>query len=329
MSACRPRVTALVPSYNHARYIQERIESILNQTYSNIELIVIDDCSDDESHAVITQLMKEHNFRYLRNMKNSGSPFSAWNKICSLATGDFIWICESDDVASVLFLEVAVKNLVNNSDASMFYCNSYIIDRDGKKIGHTDRYFHDIWKEDRWDNDFYADGYAELIQYQMRGQTVPNMSSALFTAKAFKAAFNPFVMRLQLTGDWLFVGEVMKQGDVIFKHEALSYFRDHEVTSRARVKSARSQAEFILTKYRLFRGLKQPYTSFAELISTDAVRFLYEEASWFDVLKMLVRISLFDSIKCFTLLFISTCNNACYISKFRERYKHSKSMENT
>lgn len=318
------KVSALVPSYNHGRYIRERIESILNQTFTNIELIVIDDGSDDDSHSIISELQSQHGFKYLLNERNSGTPFAAWERICTLASGDYIWVCESDDVAEASFVATAVASLEAEPDAVMFYSSSLIINEVSETIGHTDSYFHNIWKESRWDTDFSADGLTELLQFQLRGQTVPNMSSALFTAAAFRAAFTPFLKRLRLTGDWLFVGDVMKQGKVVFRHAALSQFRKHEVTSRVRVKSARSQAEFMLTKYRLFRGSGQPIAVFATLMGSDVIRFLYEPASWLDVIKALLQVSWLDTIKLGGLLLVSTARNAAYISKFKERYRHAK-----
>jgi glycosyltransferase involved in cell wall biosynthesis len=318
MRTRHPKVTALVPSYNHGRYIRERIESILNQTYSNIELIVIDDLSDDDSHTILSELQARHGFLYLRNERNSGTPFAAWERISTLATGDYIWICESDDVAEPDFVETAVSNLVAEPEAMLFYCNSFIIDEASEAIDHTHSYFHNIWKESRWDTDFSADGLTELLQFQLRGQTVPNMSSALITTSAFRAAFTPFLKRLHLTGDWLFLGEVMKLGKVVFSHSTLNRFRKHEGTSRVRVKSARSQAEFILTKYRLFRGMGQPVAAFATLMGSDVIRFLYESASWRDVVKALIQVSWFDTLKFGGLFFASTCRNTTYISKFKE-----------
>ncbi len=324
MNAQPPKVSVLVPSYNHGRYIRERIESILNQTYGHIELIVIDDCSDDDSHTVISDLQALHGFRYLHNERNSGTPFAAWERICKLATGDYIWVCESDDVAEPAFVETAVATLMAEPDAVMFYCSSLIINEASRVIGDTDSYFHDIWKESRWDADFSADGLDELLRFQLRGQIVPNMSSALFTVDAFRAAFTPFLKRLRLTGDWLFVGDVLKQGRVVFTHKALSRFRKHEVTSRVRVKSARSQAEFMLTKYRLFRASGQPVSALATLMGSDVIRFLYEPASWLDVGKALLQVSWLDTIKLFGLLVFSTLKNASYISKFKDRYRHAK-----
>ena len=327
MNNSQPKITVLVPSYNHGKYIRQRIESICNQTYKNIELFVIDDDSQDDSSEIISLLRAEYNFTYIQRERNSGTPFSAWEDICSLATGKFIWICESDDVAAPTFLEIAVASLISDTSASMFYCSSLIIDKNSIEIGHTDDYFHGTWKETRWDTNFSADGNTELHDYQIKGQTVPNMSSALFTTQAFKAAFTPFIKWLRLTGDWLFVGEIMKQGRVIFNRTALSYFREHEVTSRVRVQSARSQAEFIITKYHLFHSANLPVSSFATIMSSDVIRFLHESDSWFNVLKELLKVSRSDTIRVMILLLVSTASNTSYVNKFKERYKHAKNLK--
>lgn len=289
---CRPLVTVVVPSYNHGRYLNERIESILNQTYSNLELIVIDDSSLDNSHQIITKLQRRHGFQYIRNFENSGTPFSAWEKVCHIKTGDYIWICESDDVAEPTFVERAVKALTTNRGAVLFYSSSYIINDQSEFIGHTDDYFHNVWKETRWDSDFVEDGKNELIGYQIYGQTVPNMSSALIDAKAFKSAFNPFLKKFRLTGDWLFIGDVMRHGRVIYSHEPLSRFRKHDVTARVRVKSARSQAEYILTKYSLFLSAGLPILELAKIMHTDCQRFIHEPESWIMLVRELEQISI-------------------------------------
>jgi len=326
MNKSKNLVTVLVPSYNHGSYIKDRLESILNQTYKNIELVVIDDQSDDNSHETISQLQATHGFQYIRNVNNSGTPFAAWEKICTLCHGDFIWICESDDVAEPEFLEKAVGKLVADPEAVLFYCSSHVINEANEIVGHTDSYFHDIWKEMRWDGDFVADGPQELVQFQMRGQTVPNMSSALIKATAFKASFTPFLKRLKLTGDWLFIGDVMQHGRVIFSHETLSRFRKHEVTARVRVKSARSQAEFILTKTTLFSASGQAVRLFSGLIQSDVIRFLYEPATGWDVTKAMLEISWMKSLRFFGLFLISISMNGSLIQKFKERYKHTREV---
>lgn len=324
-----PLVTVLVPSYNHGKYIKERIESIVDQTYQNIDLIVIDDCSQDDSERIILELKEKYHFKFLRNTFNSGTPFSSWEKICELATGDYIWVCESDDVAENNFLDVAIHQLETNKDAVIFYSNSAVIDENGCFIGDTNSYFHDVWKETRWDNDFIASGLDELKSFQVRGQIVPNMSSALFRTDVFRSSFTPFLKKLRLTGDWLFVGNVLTKGKAIFCHASLSRFRKHEVTSRVRVKSARSQAEFILTKYHLFKMTNQKSSAFAPIVSVDVIRFLYEPTSWLEVIKALLQVSKIDTYKVCILLCVSMLSNLSYLKKFKERYQHAKEWRKT
>jgi glycosyltransferase involved in cell wall biosynthesis len=324
MTALQPLVTALVPSYNHGRYIKERIESILQQTYPAVELIVIDDMSEDHSDEVILALQRQYGFLYIRNTKNSGTPFAAWERVRELASGEYIWVCESDDVADPEFLQTAVQRMKDSPRAVLFYCQSLVINDLSEVIGSTEEYFHDIWRENRWDEDFSVDGTTELLNFQMRGQIVPNMSSALIAADAFHKGFTPFLKKLRLTGDWLFIGTVIRQGDVEFCSRKLSRFRKHQVTSRVRVKSARSQAEFILTKYHLFKATGQPTSQFAHLMGTDVVRFLYESASWLQVSMALLEISAMDTLRCFTLLLASLVRNPDYVEKFLNRYKIAK-----
>jgi len=323
-----PKVTALVPSYNHGGFLRQRLESILQQSYRNIELIVIDDCSGDDSDEVIKSLLKEHDFQYIRNPQNSGTPFAAWEKAGSLASGDYIWICESDDFADPAFLETAVGKMQENPNAVLFYCDSWVVDKDGNQVGHTDTYFHKVWRESRWDQDFTSDGVAELADYQCRGQTVPNMSSVLISTKAFRQAYNPLLKRFKLTGDWLFIGWLMRYGQVIYCKKTLSNFRKHEETARVRVKSARSQAEFVLTKYLLFRETGKPLRGLATIMSSDVIRFLYEPAKWFDVLKVMFKISPEATPRLGIVFLASLVMNGFLLKAFYQRYKQVKGSKN-
>ncbi len=317
----KPKVTVLVPSFNHGKYIGKRIESIFAQTYENFELIVIDDCSEDNSDELILALQATYGFNYMRNAKNSGTPFAAWEKIASIASGDFIWICESDDFAHPSFLETTVNAMLDNPGAVIAYCDSVIVDEQDKAVDHTETYFHEIWRETRWDSCFVNTGIDELVRYQVRGQTVPNMSSALISSTAFKAAFQPIIKKFKLTGDWLFVGWLMSFGGVAFCKQALNHFRRHEVTSRVRVKSAQSQAEFVLTKYLLFKESAQPLSAFAVLMSSDLIRFLYEPASLTEVVRAMFRISVLKSLQLGLKLGASLVQNPPVATEFYRRYQ--------
>jgi alpha-1,3-rhamnosyltransferase len=91
-----PLVSVVIPSYNHARYVGQAIESVLSQTYPNIELIVVDDGSKDGSREVIRELANRHGFKTLLNEVNRGQSH-AFNSAIELARGEFISLLPSDD----------------------------------------------------------------------------------------------------------------------------------------------------------------------------------------------------------------------------------------
>ena len=88
-------VSVIVPCYNHAPYLKQRIESILNQTYQNFELILLDDVSPDESGEILLSYKDHPKVSHcIINERNSGSTFHQWNKGIALAQGELIWIAE-------------------------------------------------------------------------------------------------------------------------------------------------------------------------------------------------------------------------------------------
>ena len=99
-----PLVSIIVPNYNHAKYLSARMDSILNQTFQDFEVIILDDCSTDNSRTVIDSYRdceKVSNIVY--NEVNSGSPFIQWNRGVSLARGSLIWIADTDDFCQIEF----------------------------------------------------------------------------------------------------------------------------------------------------------------------------------------------------------------------------------
>ena len=75
-----PRVSVIVPNYNHARFLPKRIESILNQTFQDFELILLDDCSTDDSRSILSSYASDPRVTIEFNKVNSGSTFKQWNK---------------------------------------------------------------------------------------------------------------------------------------------------------------------------------------------------------------------------------------------------------
>lgn len=90
-------VSIIMPSYNTAAYIAESIRSVLAQTYSNWELIIVDDCSTDDTDAVVAPFLADARVRYLKNDVNSGAAISR-NRALREAKGEWIAFLDSDDL---------------------------------------------------------------------------------------------------------------------------------------------------------------------------------------------------------------------------------------
>ena len=124
-----PTVSVIVPNYCHAPYLEQRIESILQQTFQDFELILLDDCSTDGSREILERYRNHPKVSGIfYNERNSGSPFKQWKKGLSKATGDYVWIAESDDFSSPCFLERCVRILDTRPDCSIVFTSSYIVE---------------------------------------------------------------------------------------------------------------------------------------------------------------------------------------------------------
>ena len=98
--AQEPLVSVIVPNYNHEKYLPARLRSITEQTYQNVEIILLDDASTDGSRAILEKFSSEESrARFLPNSQNSGSTFKQWRKGLLHARGKYVWIAESDDAA--------------------------------------------------------------------------------------------------------------------------------------------------------------------------------------------------------------------------------------
>ena len=125
-------VSIIMPSYNTASFIGETIQSVLNQTYTNWELIIVDDCSTDNTNEVVDTI-KDCRIHYLKNEKNSGAAISR-NKALREAKGQWIAYLDSDDLWMPEKLEKQIKFMEENGYV-FSYTNYEEIDVDGYKTG--------------------------------------------------------------------------------------------------------------------------------------------------------------------------------------------------
>lgn len=126
-------VSIIMPSYNTADYISETVQSVLNQTYQNWELIIVDDCSTDNTDEVIQPLLADQRIHYFKNEINSGAAVSR-NKALREANGKWIAFLDSDDLWLPEKLEKQIAFMQKN-DYHFSYTDYSEIDSEGKVNG--------------------------------------------------------------------------------------------------------------------------------------------------------------------------------------------------
>ena len=229
MEILRPKVSVIVPNYNYAQYLKERIDSILNQTYQNFELIILDDCSTDNSRDIIEGYRGDsHVSKIVYNEVNTGSPFMQWEKGINLCSGEWIWIAESDDKASPEFLSILLHKIETTPNAVLAFSDSHFIDSSGNTL------FFNNPNDSSVKNTHIYEGEAYVHKRMLWSNHIYNASMVLFSRRAYDLISKDYV-NYRCCGDWLFWTNLCLQGKIIESCQKLNFFRQHpnRVTEKA------------------------------------------------------------------------------------------------
>ena len=123
-------VSIIMPSYNTAQYITETIQSVIDQTYHNWELIIVDDCSTDNTDIVVGKI-KDPRIRYIKNEKNSGAAVSR-NRALREANGRWVAFLDSDDLWESDFLEKQIR-FIKEKNATIVFASYKRIDKNNNE----------------------------------------------------------------------------------------------------------------------------------------------------------------------------------------------------
>ncbi len=216
-------VSVIIPNYNHAPYLRERIRSVLAQTYRDFEVIILDDCSPDNSRDIIESFRSHPQITHIvYNEQNSGSTFIQWQKGFDLAQGEYIWIAESDDFADPDFLAMCVPQLDNDPNCVLAYTESRLVNAESFPIkGHMEPAYSRSGKCDIWE------GHEFVMQNMLRCNTIYNASMVLFRRSAIP--IDKSYKNFRINGDWLFWMEIALQGKVAHINDIYNNFRQHAV----------------------------------------------------------------------------------------------------
>jgi glycosyltransferase involved in cell wall biosynthesis len=226
-----PRFTVIIPSYNHARFLKQRIDSVLNQDFNDFEVIIIDDCSTDNSRDIIEQYNNHPKIAsIIYNPVNSKNPFALWQKGIAMSKGDLIWVAESDDYCENTFLQTANDAFSQFPSIGIFYCDGVIYDEDIKSRDKTfSAIKNTIYHTDKWSKPYFEKGNKELNDYLKFDCTINNVSGMVFDKKIVE----PFLSEasgFRYFGDWFYYVNICLRADVYYCNVALNTYRQHKTS---------------------------------------------------------------------------------------------------
>lgn len=213
-----PKVSVIIPNYNYGRYVANTLESVLSQTYRNIEVIVVDDGSTDNSLSVLEKFGDRIR---LVQQKNAGVSV-ARNHGVSLSDGELLAFLDADDVWLPEKLERQIERFKVDSEIGLVHCSMTLIDPDDQAIGEI------------------TDGQEGFISHEFlrleRGVVIGAGSTALVKRKLFYEAggFDP---RQSTAADWDFCYRVSRKCKIGFVSTPLVLYRMHGTNMHGNIRA--------------------------------------------------------------------------------------------
>jgi glycosyltransferase involved in cell wall biosynthesis len=224
------KFSVIIPNYNHADFLKERIDSILGQTYQEFEIIILDDCSTDNSRSIIETYRQHPKIKYVvYNEANTGLQTVQWLKGIRLANHDWIWIAESDDIAEKAFLETAALEISSHQHPTVFYTDSFHMvspeknTNDPKSSILKKKYF----KKPHWEINYSSGGITEINEYMKYVCTINNVSCCIVPKKEALEVLNDFP-HMTFYNDWLFYIRMLELCPVLYSTSCLNWYRIHD-----------------------------------------------------------------------------------------------------
>ena len=225
------KISVILPNYNYAKYLKKRLWTLFNQSYPIFEIIVLDDCSTDNSMKVINKV-KSNSQRAIHiheNEKNSGNVFKQWAKGINIARGEYIWIAEADDEAEPLLCASLVQLM--NDKTSFAYTDSKTMDNKGEITGDSYKFYYDTIAKGDFEKSFVIDGKEFIKKYLSVKNLILNASAVIWKKDILQQCLDEKldeVLSYSLAGDWFLYIEAAKKGNVAYCSNALNIHRRHD-----------------------------------------------------------------------------------------------------
>ncbi|OAZ03098.1 glycosyltransferase [Flavobacterium succinicans] len=269
----QPLVSIVFTSYNHQEYLRQALDSLVNQTYPNIEIIIIDDCSTDGSQEILREYEHFENITLKLQTQNSGSYVKASNFGASFAKGEYILFAQCDDFAEANQIEVLLKAFESNASVGVVFSKSNLVDEKGKTFADDfygrEKSFKDAVKENGL---IKADKMKEFLSFSC---VIPNLSAALIKHDLFKE-INGLSDQYLVVADWEFWLDLTEKTDFYYVSQPLNYFRQHATTIRSSIKMKTQIVEIYKMFYNhLSKNELRPAQQYKLKVGAGAVWFSY------------------------------------------------------
>ncbi|NOT39666.1 MAG: glycosyltransferase [Alphaproteobacteria bacterium] len=233
------KVSVIVPNFNYARHLRERLISIFDQSHAVFEVIVLDDASTDDSVSVIEEVAAGAGraIKLVCNKSNTGNPFAQWSKGLSMARGDLVWIAEADDIADEQFLE-RLSRFFHDESMVLAFCDSMPISEDGASLGPDYKDYYGRVAPGALAEDMESPAATFAADYLSQRNLILNVSGVLWRRSALTEALARVQEQLpnyKLAGDWLlYLSACSAGGNVGYCAKTLNSHRRHAggVTSK-------------------------------------------------------------------------------------------------
>lgn len=194
-------VSIIMPSWNTGKYIAHSIQSVINQTYKDWELIIVDDCSTDNTDKVV-QTFKDKRIKYFKNDKNCGAALTR-NRALRVAKGEWIAFLDSDDLWKPQKLEYQIKFMKKN-DLVFSYHEYEKIDEESKPLN------------------IYVSGPRVVTKRKMYNYGYPGCLTFMYSAKAMGLIQ---IKDIKKNNDYAILLKLCKKADCVLLKKNLAKYR--------------------------------------------------------------------------------------------------------
>lgn len=272
-------ISVVVTSYNHAEYLDQRMKSLLNQTYPNLEIIVVDDCSTDGSADVLAQYRGIPHVSIVLLEKNHGYANTS-NLGVSLSRGEYVVFAECDDFSEPSQMATLYDALSKNRSAVVAFSKSTMVDESGMVTGDDFSFRESNFK--RLCSSDTLIGAELMCRFLMFSCVIPNMSAAMFRRRNFDR-IGGLSNRFRVCADWDFWVSMASEGDFYYVCQPLNNFRSHSTTVRSTFSICEQIREIYEIVYELRAGRSlSVYDSLRFRLNTGVIwaSFLASPKNW-------------------------------------------------